>query len=91
MLKKIKLSAKDWVLDHKKRISSSLDSKVRGLTMCKSCYTFYYKNSWHFEKPSYLEQTRDEEIPVRFTQCPACMEQELALYETESNLVFSRG
>ena len=65
---------------------SSVGRSVKGLTMCKKCYTFYYKNSWHFESPEYLDQTYEVEIPVHFTKCLACMEQEQALYETESNL-----
>lgn len=88
MLKKIKLSAKEWVEDHKKRV---LDRKsFEGLKMCNKCYTFYYKNSWHFEKPEYLESNSEKEVKVRFTECPACMEQELAVYEMESELVLGR-
>ena len=88
MLKKIKLSAKDWVADHNKRV---LDKKrFEGLKMCNKCYTFYYKNSWHFEKPQYLETNSENEVVVRFTECPACLEQELATYEMESELVLGR-
>ena len=85
MLKKFKLSAQDWVSRHKKRISENKDSKK--LTMCKKCYTFYYKNSWHFDKPAYLEVDEEKEIPVQFTECPACLEQEVSSYEMESDLV----
>jgi len=90
MLKKFKLNAESWVLKHKQRISSNITENIRGLTMCKKCYTFYYKNSWHFERPLYLEQLRDEEVSVRFIECPACMEEEVAFYEAESNLVLGR-
>ena len=54
------------------------------LIMCKKCYTFYYRNSWHFDKPMSLETDQDEEIPVQFTKCTACLEQESAFYEIES-------
>ncbi len=82
MLKKIKLNAQDWVMNHKKRILS--DNSTKKLTMCKKCYTFYYKHSWHFDNPLNLEADREQEIPVRFTECPACLEQEASLYEVES-------
>ena len=89
MLKKLKMNAQDWVLSHKKRFSQNNGSKK--LTMCKKCYTFYYKNSWHFDNPLYLDIDREEEIPVRFTECPACLEQEASLYEMESDLVLGRA
>ncbi len=91
MLKKIKLTAKDWIANSQKRFGG--DEGPRRLTMCKTCYTFYYKNAWHFDKPGYLQMERDEEIPVRFTQCPACLEQEVALYDfdTDSDLVWRRA
>ena len=89
MLKKLKLSAQDWVLSHKKRFSES--NGPRKLSMCKKCYTFYYKNSWHFDKPLYLETDSEEEIPVKFTECPACLEQDAASYENETGLVLGRS
>jgi len=89
MLKKFKSKAEDWVSNHNKRLSEG--KSLKRLTMCKKCYTFYYKNSWHFEKPEYLNQEREEEIPVRFTECPACLEQEMASYEMESNSNFALG
>ncbi len=64
---------------------------TKKLTMCWKCFTFYYKNSWHFEKPEYLNRDYEREIPVRFTECPACLEQELALYESESDLILGRA
>lgn len=85
MLKKFKSAARDWALGHKER--SSEDKTFKMLTMCKQCYTFYYRNSWHFERPEYLEQTSEQELPVKFVQCPACLEQELAMYEKEGELV----
>lgn len=69
-----------------KKISSASGRNFKGLTMCKKCFTFYYKNSWHFERPEYLDQSDEVEIPVHFTECFACMEQDQALYETESSL-----
>ena len=82
MLKDIKSKAQDWVSGHNKRISER--KNFGKLKICKKCLTFYYKNSWHFERPLYLEQDIEQEIPVRFTECPACLEQEEAFYESES-------
>ena len=90
MLKNFKTKAEDWVSGHKKRISDG-SRDMKKLTMCKKCFTFYYKNSWHFERPLYLEDEGEKEIPVRFTECPACLEQETAFYETESDLVLGMG
>jgi hypothetical protein len=55
--------------------------ELKRLTMCKKCYTFNYKNSWHFYKPPYLETDRENEVFVRFTMCPACLEEETNFYE----------
>jgi hypothetical protein len=60
----------------------------RTITMCDKCYAFYYKNSWHLKRPSYLNQYSEEEVSVHFTQCGACLEQEDALFEKELNLIF---
>lgn len=84
MLKKIKMQAEDWVANHNKRLMEG--KSLKRLTMCKKCYTFYYKNSWHFERPVALDEEQEHEIPVRFTQCPACLEQEVASYEIDGNL-----
>ncbi len=84
MLKRIQSKAQSWVSNHNKRLGDA--KSLRRLTMCKKCFTFYYKNSWHFEKPAYLETEDEREIPVRFTQCPACLEQEMSFYEMESDL-----
>jgi len=83
MLKKIKMTAKDWVANHKKRLSEEEYLSTR-LTMCKKCYTFYYEKSWHFERPLNLNEDDEKEISVRFTECPACVDQEVAMYEVES-------
>jgi hypothetical protein len=77
MLKKLKSGTRDLVLNYKK------------LTMCKKCYTFYYKNSWHFEMPGNIKESPEQEIPVLFLQCPSCLEDENASYEMESKLVFT--
>ncbi len=82
MLTKFKTLAKGWAEDQKKRFPKS--QNFRALTMCEKCYTFYYKNSWHFEKPEHLAHADDSTVAVKFTQCPACVEQELALYDMES-------
>ena len=55
------------------------------LTMCKKCYSFHYRKVWHFEAPTTLQNEEEPELSVRFSVCPACMEQELALYERESD------
>lgn len=90
MLKKIKLSAKEWIESSQKRFAVDNSSVPKRLTMCKKCNTFYYKNAWHFEKPAFMELERDEEIPVRFTECPACIELEEALYESETEFAWRR-
>lgn len=87
MLRKFKSITRDWALSHRDRFSKNKVFKM--LTMCKKCYTFYYKKAWHFEKPGYFEQINDEEVPVRFTECPACLEQEAAMYENEVETVFN--
>jgi hypothetical protein len=51
------------------------------LTMCRKCYSFQYENGWHFERPSYLSE--NDEISVQFSQCPSCVEETLAMYDTE--------
>ena len=83
MLRNIKSITQDWVGDKKRNATS----QFRALTMCKKCYTFYYKKSWHFEKPDYLDDYVEQEVPVRFTECPACLEQEISLNEQELNLI----
>ena len=85
MLKHLK-RAGNWVSNYSGSISKSEPSER--LTMCSKCYSFYYRNSWHFEKPSLLNREHDE-VFVRFTECPPCLEQELAFYETESGFVMS--
>ena len=87
MLKQIKSIIEDSILDQKQNIRSGF----RALTMCKKCYTFYYRKAWHFERPEYLDDYVEQEVPVRFTECPACLEQDQAMYETESNLVLGRA
>lgn len=52
--------------------------------MCKKCYTFYYKKSWHFDKPMSVKIGNDEEIPVRFTECAACLDQDSAFYDMQT-------
>lgn len=95
MFIKFKELAKDW----KKKVELKVDSKKKSLisknlgilTMCKQCYTFRYNGSWHFERPESLKSGNEHTLPVKFTQCPVCMEQENSLYETESDLVFGMG
>lgn len=86
MLKKLKLSASDWIVSRKKRLSKG--ESPGKVTMCKKCYTFYYKNSWHLERPAYIEENIDAEIPVRFTECLLCLEQEIASYGAENEFQY---
>jgi hypothetical protein len=88
MLKKLKSNAKDWLSSSENKFSPA-DRGVKKLTMCKKCYTFYYRNSWHFERPEFLDKNYEIEVPVHFTECLACMEQEQASYDKESELVFA--
>jgi len=82
MLKKLtSRTAKDWIVSYKKKLTEN--RAVNRLTMCRTCFTFYYKNSWHFDKPSYFE-VDEKEIPVRFMMCPTCLDLEVASYEMES-------
>lgn len=86
MLRKIKAGVKEWALDQKRR--QRINKNFKRLTMCKKCYTFYYKNSWHFYKPADIEIDQNEEIPVRFTECSACLDQEFNSLEIDSNLAW---
>ncbi len=56
------------------------------LKMCKKCHTFYYKSSWHFEEPKELEGEYEPVVAVRFTQCSACLEEELVAYDLSDAL-----
>ena len=89
MLKKFKTLAKDWVDDRRRKFPKNRN--FRALTMCENCYAFYYKNSWNLQKPMYLNEYHEEEIPVFFTKCSACLEQEEALFERESNFILGSG
>ncbi len=54
------------------------------LKMCRKCYSFGYDGGWHFERPKFLqERDMDEKISVQFSQCPACVEETLAMYDAE--------
>jgi hypothetical protein len=79
MLKKLKLHTKEWILNHKKGFLRARSHKR--LIMCKKCYTFNYKNSWHFYKPQSLELDGGDDVSVRFTECPTCLQEEAASYE----------
>jgi hypothetical protein len=87
MFKNIKTITEDWVENKNRNVTSNF----KALTMCKKCFTFYYKKSWHFERPDYLEEYKDYEVPVRFVECPACLEQDIASYEQESDWLLGKG
>lgn len=80
MLRNIKSITEDWMLGEIRNANSNF----RALTMCKTCHTFYYGRSWHFERPEYLDDYSEQEVPVRFTECPSCVEEKLASYDAES-------
>ena len=83
MLKHFSSFTGDWAMTQSKKVNKS---KNRGaLKMCKKCYTFYYKNSWHFEKPKQLEGGEGEPVvSICFTECPACLEEEMSSYNMET-------
>jgi len=84
MSKNLRTKAQDWIADRKKIVSQS--SGFRGLKICKKCFTFNYANSWHFERPEYLNFEDDQDISVRFTECPTCLiEQNLSVYNSDQS------
>jgi hypothetical protein len=87
MLKRFKKLAKDFGYGKRKRLQKIKNSV--SLAMCEKCFAFYYKNAWHLSKPTYLVEYDEEEVPIFFTKCSACVEQEEAMYEKESSLSFS--
>ncbi len=87
MLKKFKKLASDFSSGSRKKFNKMKSSM--SLAMCEKCFAFYYKNAWHLTRPAYLSESDEEEVPVFFTQCAACLEQEDAMYEKESNLSYS--
>lgn len=91
MLIEFKTFAKKWAERRKGEKNYKEDSGLKTLRVCRECYTFYYKNSWHFEKPDDVESYRkNSRVSIDFTQCPACLEQELATYDMESDLMWRR-
>ena len=76
MLKKIKSTVKHH-----------FNKNFGTLTMCKKCYAFYYKSVWHFEAPGFIQDEAKREIPLRLTECPACIEMEVTLQERDSDLM----
>lgn len=91
MLKKLSLGTRQWVENYKRRMSEKDRNResVRKLTMCKKCFTFYYKNSWQFENPLHMEGDVEREVPVRFMECPACLEEEVSTFERVSEMAYS--
>lgn len=82
MLVKFNELAMEWSEGRDKKFSRR--KAFQALTMCDKCYTYYYKSSWHFEKPENFPSEHDAAVPVRFTRCAACLEQDEALYVAES-------
>ena len=88
MLTKFQDLATDWSEGEGRR--SSRSRTFRALTMCEKCYTYYYKNSWHFERPDNFPSEHDgAAVSVHFTRCAACLEQEEALCAEELNPISS--
>jgi len=77
MLKRFKKLASDY---GKRKKLHKVKNSV-SLAMCEKCFAFYYKNAWHLARPAYLSESDEEEVPVFFTECAACIEQEEAMYE----------
>jgi len=57
------------------------------LQMCRKCYSFKYDNGWHFERPDRLQEldveAESEGTSVQFSQCPSCIEEDIAIFEME--------
>ncbi|HEU0085803.1 MAG TPA: hypothetical protein VFQ59_02490 [Candidatus Paceibacterota bacterium] len=54
----------------------------KSLVMCQGCYSFKYEGEWHIREPDFIrESDREEEITVRFSTCPDCLEEVLVKYE----------
>lgn len=88
MLKNIRSNVENWVVNNRKKFSRH--RAVKKITMCSHCHTFFYNNSWHFDKPLNLDVEDGVEIPVKFTECPACLELENISYEREADFVWNR-
>ncbi|GEM_PF-1697704 len=82
MLNKKLLDTSDWTSRYKAKLLGT--GTVEKLTMCKKCYSFYYKNSWHFEMPAYASDYQEENIPVILVKCGACLREENDIYDMES-------
>ncbi len=82
MLVKFKV-LNNWGTKAKKKFSRSRN--FGSLTMCKKCYTFYYKHSWHFYKPKQFDSDSDSVVSVHFIQCPSCLEENSADDSVASN------
>jgi len=72
MLITFKTAVQEWARQKSKAFPENETFKI--LTMCKRCYAFYYKNSWHSEKPDGIDYHRNSTIPIRLTRCGACLE-----------------
>ena len=84
MLKHYKSYTHSWT--ESKMRKSDKGNSLRSLKMCKKCYTFYYKNSWVYDKPKQQNSWDDEPtISICFTECPACLSEESSKSELESS------
>ncbi len=86
MIKKLMKTKNEWASGIKnyqlRREVLKRDAGV--LEMCRKCFAFKYENNWHFERPTYLEKSdAEEKITVRLSQCPACIEEALSMYDME--------
>lgn len=53
----------------------------KGVMVCKTCGSYYYKKSWHHDAKGYMAQREEKTIPMKFVFCPACAMIRHGLYE----------
>ena len=65
---------------------NTLKNKISRIVMCKKCYSFYYAGSWHLYAPESIRNNDSESALVRFAECPACNEIDIAEDERDADL-----
>ncbi|MDQ3245243.1 MAG: hypothetical protein M3P22_02790 [bacterium] len=82
MLNKILRSQAEWRENYKNK--EEKNEIFETLKMCHCCYAFKYAGAWHFEEPSYIkERDSEEEVSIKFTKCPNCIEELLSQFDRE--------
>jgi len=61
-----------------KKITKNVETEA--IEMCRKCYAFRQRESWHMERPEYFLENEVEEKIVRFILCPTCTEEALGVY-----------